>query len=163
MATETTYALDLNSMIKNIELEALYIARNITQDRQADFQKLSIVDAQDWVYKKINAVCSMIFADIFSPYSIGVTDPFLFDNIYEGKTNQVTFTVIHPETCFNNNLIIPILNSTEKLIRDYVVSEWLRFSNYDYRKPEEVYLEGKRYLLGLVSRRTGLKRTYKTI
>jgi hypothetical protein len=154
---------DIQGLIDRINTSSLYLARNIKNDRSADFHQLSITDAGDFIADKLRSISARLFADVFSQYARSITDPYLWDTTYEGVTGQLVYQVEFPTTKFDANLIPAILQKGEDVLIDYVVAEWLYHGNYDYRKAEAIYQEGKKELLGLVSRRYTFSRTYKTL
>jgi len=157
----TTFTYDISALLTKIQTSALFVARNIKQDRSADFSKLSIVDAETFLLDKIRTISSKIFADIFSQYARDLTDPYLFDADNEGVSGDIVYSTEFPTTNFDANLLPSILQAGEDLIINYVVAEWLRISNYDYRNAEDIYKEDKKEMLGLVSRRYSYARKYK--
>jgi hypothetical protein len=159
----TIFYYDINKILDRVETAGLYAARNIKQEKAADFYQLSIVDARDFLADKLRTISARMFADIFSQYARNITDPYLYDTTFEGSEHQIIFQVEFPTTKFDSNLIPSICQKGEDVLIQYLVSEWLIHSNYDYRKAEETYQEGKREMLGLVSRRQNYSRTYKTL
>lgn len=157
----TTFYYSIAKLIDRIHTSALYLARNIKQDRTNDFYQLSIVDAEGFLQDKIRTIAARIFADVFSPYARELTDPFQFDVPFEGLDGQIIFQVEFPDKYFDANLIPSILQAGEDLIIDYVVYEWIYHTNYDYRKAEQIYSEGIKKLMGLVGRRYTARRNYK--
>lgn len=154
---------DIAKLIDRVHTTALYLARNIKQDRSNDFYQLSIIDAEDFLKDKFRSISARIFADVFAPYARDLIDPYLFDNNYGDLTGQIVFYAQFPDDgTFDDNLYLSILQAGEDLMIDYVVYEWMYHTNYDYRKAESIYTEGLKRLIGLVNKRTGtFTRTYK--
>ena len=152
----------ITKLLERVHTTALYLARNIKQDRTNDFYHLSIIDAEDFLKDKLRSISARIFADFFAPYARDLITPYLFDDYYGDLSGQIVFYAEFPADTFDDNLYASILQAVEDVMIDYVVYEWMYHSNYDYRKSEEIYLEGMRRISSLVNRRNAtFTRTYK--
>ena len=152
--------LDIATIQERINTNSLLIGRNIKADRNNDFAILGIQDAEKWVHDEIKSISSRIFADFFSQYARDQEYPYMFEGSDTYDSGDIIYRMEFHED-FDTNLVPSILQATEDLIVDYVTYKWVYNSNYDYRKAEEIYKEGKSLLIELVSRRHNARRTYK--
>lgn len=164
----TVFYYDIDTLIHRVDTAAVLIARNIKKDRSADFQQLSTVDARDWIEDKIRSICGRLFSDIFAQYAQNLDEtadvPYEWDVTYDDEPRRVVFRVEFPESHFDDHLIPSILQAGEDAIIEYVLYEWLYFTNYDYRDQERKSNEAWAKLRGLLGRRRRtFARTYKTI
>lgn len=173
--TISTLTYDISSLLKRIETESLYVARNIeNQQGEAQLDEFGIT-LNDHVF--VTTIMRSVSADVFSrwlsPNSRTLTedevtalnqDIFEFDKSDSGDIKFAIKT--------DSNFDINTLPALDIAVEDYIVFatlyRWFLKSGVHLRGYRELLAglkslmdeaEGK--LLGLAARRINLKRTYK--
>lgn len=166
MSTTTTFYFDISKILDKVENNALFRARNITQNRNPDFAELSIVDARDFLKDHLETIASKIFDTELSQYTYGLDDletpveAYEFDVTYDGTPGRIVYNVVFPDI-YNHKLVPAVLNAIEDAMIKFLLLEWVKVSNYDYRQNEIDYNRAMDDLRSLVARRKNLRRTYK--
>lgn len=162
----TTFYFDINKILDKVENNVLYKGRNIAAERKDDFAELSIVDARDFLKDQLETIASKIFDTELSQYTYGLdnletpVNAYEFDVIYDGIPGRIVYRVVFP-AMYNLRLTPSVLNAIEDSMIKYLVTEWMKKSNYDYRQDELDFNKAMDDIRSLVSRRKNLKRTYK--
>ena len=157
----TTFYFDINKILDKVETAALYRARNI-KDRTPDFAELSIVDAKDFLKDQLRYIAAKIFDTEFSQYppvADPAVEPFEFDVTYDGNPDHIVYRCTFPAG-YNSSLHTATVHAIESALVKYVVMEWIKAANYDYRQNEADYEKAMDDIRSLVARRKNLKRTY---
>ena len=166
MSTLTTFYFNIDGILDKVENNALFRARNITKDRTPDFAELSIVDARDFLKDQLKTIASKIFDTELSQYTYGLDDleiaveAYQFDVTYDSVAGRIVYNAVFP-AIWNHKLVPAVSNAIEDAMIKYLVCEWLKKGNYDYRQDEVDFGKAMDDLRSLVARRKNLKRTYK--
>jgi len=150
-----TFSYNIDTILDKVETAALYRARNI-KEKTPDFADMSIVDAKDFLKDQLRYIASKIFDTEFSQYPPVTDGPVI---PFEFTPGLIVYRVSFPAG-FNSGLQTSILHAIEMALVSYVVMEWIKKSNYDYRQDEIDFKNAMDDLRSLVARRKNLKRTY---
>ena len=160
----------INNLINVAQVETLNYSENIideiTGEPLLDQFSISEID-ESYVTRLLRSVAKDIYS-IIVPYTTGLDaldeplDGFEFnitiDEVTEG--NAIVFRLIMPDTWPENNKI-PLDNSIEETMINYVVGTFLKKKRADSSIFEKTYQDNRNDILTHINKRVGLKRTYK--
>lgn len=187
----TNYSYEIADLIDRIKNESLYIARNVKKqmgqksvsgrnhyngdmvegdDQLDDFGVTTNDEAMVKNYMKTAG--ALIFDTWMSAMSRTLTEDEIstYGEPYEFESaNNPTLLLytIKTDSTFDINTVPAIDKTVEDCIVFYTLWQWFKFSNLVAYAPnllavvEQQYLDSKNRLAGLMTRRIGLKRTYK--
>jgi hypothetical protein len=167
-----TFFYEISKLIDRAEVETLLFVQKLkNEDDLPALEEFAIGEEdQSFVKMLFKDVANEVYAKL-SPYARGLADldvpleGFEFDATYtdddEVETaNCIIFRILEP-TNFDEVVRLPLDNTIENTMINYVVSEWLFKNGADGTTQKERYLQNKDDILKYINRRLALKRTYK--
>jgi hypothetical protein len=169
-----TFYYEIGKLIDRAEVEALLYVKSLkNEDGLPALEELAIGDEDEsYIRKLLYNVANQVYAKL-SPYSRGLAslevplEGFEFDKTYtdddEAETeteNCIIFRILEPDN-FDEVVRLPLDNTIENIMINYVVSEWLFRNAADGSIHKERYEKNLDEILKYINRRLALKRTYK--
>ena len=167
-----TFYYELAKLTNRAEVETLLFVKELkNEDDLPALEELTIGEEDQSLIKKLfYNVANQVYAKL-SPYSRGLADlgepleGFEFDETYTDDDdadtdNCIIFRILEP-TNFDEVVRLPLDNTIENTMINYVVSEWLFRNGVDGSIHKERYEKNLDDILKYINRRLALKRTYK--
>lgn len=166
-----TFYYELEKLINRAEVETLLFVKELkNEDDLPALEELTIGEEDQSLIKKLfYNVANQVYAKL-SPYSRGLADldepleGFEFDKTYTEDDdvihNCIIFRILEPAN-FDEVVRLPLDNTIENTLINYVVSEWLFRNGADGSIHKERYEKNLDDILKYINRRLALKRTYK--
>lgn len=166
-----TFYYEISKLIDRAEVETLLLVKSLkNEDDLPALEEIAIGEEdQAYIKKLLIDVASQVYAKL-SPYSRGLADleepleGFEFDKTYTedetGTEHCIIFRILEPDN-FDEVVRLPLDNTIENTLINYVVSEWLFRNGVDGSTHKERYEKNLDDILKYINRRLALKRTYK--
>lgn len=167
-----TFFYEIDKLINRAEVETLLYVQSLkNEDGLPALEELAIGDEDEsYIRKLFYNVANQVYAKL-SPYSRGLAslevplEGFEFDKTYTDEDDIETehciiFRILEPPN-FDEVVRLPLDNTIENTLINYVVSEWLSKNGVDGNIHKERYEKNLDEILKYINRRLALKRTYK--